>query len=177
MIMLTRATRADLDDVLSLLNEAAAWLTSKGIDQWWYGFKADRIGPMVDRGEVWIARENRRAVGTITISEQADPDFWTPEESAQQAVYLSKLAIARDKAGTGLGSLLLRWAVDYAATKGYDWARLDAWRTNEALHDYYQQQGWDHLRTVVKENRRSGALFQLPAVADPEARKAVSLAA
>jgi GNAT superfamily N-acetyltransferase len=171
------ATRADLDEVLALLNDAAAWLTSKGLDQWWYGFGPNRIGPMVDRREVWIAREDGQAAGTLTLSVEADPDFWTAQESTERAVYMSKLAIARDKAGAGLGALLLRWAVDRAARDGYAWVRLDAWRTNQELQDYYRRQGWEYLRTVSLPHRRSGALFQCPARPDLLARQAFTLAA
>jgi hypothetical protein len=38
--------------------------------------------------------------------------------------------------------------------------RLDAWRTNEALHAYYRKAGFQHVRTVEYPHRGSGALFQ-----------------
>lgn len=176
MMTIERATRADLPEVLQVLNEAAAWLHSRGLDQWPDGFGPERIGPMVDRREVWIACDGGRPVGTMTISGEADPDFWTVAESRQPAVYVSKLAITRDETGSGLGALLLRWATDYAARIGCEWIRLDAWRTNEGLHAYYQRQGWDHVRTVSLPYRRSGALFQRPAVPDLEAREALTFA-
>jgi len=177
MMTIKHATAADLMEVLALLNEAAAWLHSRGLDQWPDGFSANRIGPMVARHEVWIARNDGRPVGTVTISGEADPDFWTAAESREPAVYLSKLAISRSEAGSGLGALLLRWAVDYAARIGCDWARLDAWRTNDQLHAYYHRQGWEQLRIVSLPHRRSGALFQRPALPDLEAREAFALAA
>jgi len=176
MMTIERATAADLPEVLQLLNDAADWLHSRGLDQWPAGFNVDRIGPMVGRHEVWLVRDGGHPVGTVTISGEADPDFWTAAESRQPAVYVSKLAISRSEAGAGLGALLLRWAVDYAARIGCDWARLDAWRTNEQLHDYYRRQGWGQLRIVSLPHRRSGALFQRPAVADLEAREAFTLA-
>ena len=169
-----RAAVADLPEVLHLLNDAAAWLHAKGLDQWPDGFSAERIGPLAARHEVWIAREGGRPAGTVTLSAEADPDFWTDAEGRQPAVYVSKLAITR--ADAGLGALLLRWTVDYAARIGCEWARLDAWRTNEQLHAYYRHQGWEHVRTVSLPHRRSGALFQRPALPDLEARAAFTLA-
>ena len=176
MMTIERATIADLPDVLALLNDAAAWLRSRGLDQWPHGFSAARIGPMIARGEVWLAREGGRAVGTVTISGEADPDFWTSAESRELAVYVSKLAVSRADVGVGLGALLLRWAVDYAARLGCDWARLDAWRTNAQLHVYYRRQGWEQVRIVSLPHRRSGALFQRPALPDLEAREAFTFA-
>jgi GNAT superfamily N-acetyltransferase len=176
MMTIERATAAELPEVLQLLNDAAAWLHSRGLDQWPDGFSAVRISPMVARQEVWLARENGRPVGTVTLSAEADPDFWTAAESRQPALYVSKLAISRTDAGAGLGALLLRWAVDYAARLGCDWARLDAWLTNEDLHAYYRRRGWEQVRLVDLPHRRSGALFERPAVPDLEAREAFTLA-
>ena len=176
MMTIERAAAADLPEVLALLNEAAAWLQSRGLDQWPHGFSAARIGLMISRHEVWLARDDGRPVGTVTISGEADPDFWTAAESREPAVYVSKLAVSRADAGVGLGALLLRWAADYAARIGCDWARLDAWRTNDQLHAYYRQRGWDYVRTVSLPHRRSGALFQRPALPDLEAREAFTFA-
>ena len=75
-------------------------------------------------------------------------------------------------AGQGLGELLLRWVIDLGAHRSVKWIRLDAWRTNERLHDFYRRTGWTYVRTVTLEHRRSGALFQWSATADPEARAA-----
>lgn len=166
------ATARDLPDVLMLLNEAASWLASQGIDQWETGFDEARITPMIQRGEVYLVREDARAVATVTLTSDAEPEFWTPQEQGEPALYIAKLATARRHAGQGLGALLLRWSIDLAARRGMAWARLDAWRTNPDLHAFYRRAGWTHLRTVELEHRRSGALFQHPAVAYPEARAA-----
>ncbi len=163
------ATRADLADVLDLLNAAASWLHHRGLDQWPDGFDEQRIGPMVDQGEVWVVHDDGQAVATVTISPDGDPDFWSPAELAAPAHYIAKLAISRDHAGHGLGALLLRWTVDHAAREGMKWARLDAWKTNPGLHDFYARAGWTYLRTADLPHRRSGTLFQRPAHSDPEA--------
>lgn len=160
------ATRDDLADVLQLLNAAASWLHSRGLDQWPHGFSAERIGPMVDRGEVFIARDDTTPAATVTISPDGDSDFWTPAELAESAHYIAKLAVSRDYTGGGLGELLLRWTVDHAARQDMKWVRLDAWKTNAGLHDFYRRAGWTYLRTVDLPHRKSGALFQRPAAID-----------
>ena len=118
-------------------------------------------------------RDGGRPVGTMTLSGEADPDFWTVAESRQPAVYVSKLAVTR--ADAGLGALLLRWAVDAPPGSAVSGPGLDAWRANEQLHAYYRRRGWEHVRTVSLPYRRSGALFQRPALPDLEAREALTL--
>lgn len=171
-----RATPDELPEVLRLLNDAADWMHRRGLDQWPDGMPASRIGPMVAQAEFWLARKDDRAVGTIAMSADADAEFWTPDEAHDLAVYVSKLAIDRAEAGSRLGELILRWITDYAGQLGYDWVRLDAWKTNPRLHDYYLQRGWTHVRTVDLPHRHSGALFQRPTLPDIEARAAFEAA-
>ncbi|GAA4522815.1 hypothetical protein GCM10023191_102270 [Actinoallomurus oryzae] len=159
----------DLDDVLALLNASSRWLSDRGLDQWGNGFGPDRIGPLIDRREVYIVHDGDTPVATAAASADGDTDFWTSDELAENALYLSKVTIARDRAGRGLGTTLFRWLVDQAARNGVDLVRLDAWRTNRNLHDYYEQTGWSYVRTAERKHRRSGALFQRVAERDEEA--------
>ena len=50
---------------------------------------------------------------------------------------------------------------------GRKWLRLDAWRTNTALHDYYRRHGFADVSTISLPWRGSGALFQRPAQPSP----------
>ncbi|WP_131740919.1 GNAT family N-acetyltransferase [Actinomadura roseirufa] len=167
------AVADDLAEVVELLNSVADWLTSRGINQWASRFSAEQMAPIIERGEVYLVRENGSAIATVTVSANGNSEFWTAEELAEPARYVAKLATAREHAGQGLGELLLRWTIDLGARQGARWIRLDAWRTNYRLHDFYRGAGWSHLRTVELEHRRSGALFQHPAVSDPQARNAL----
>lgn len=109
-------------------------------------------------------------VGTETgIATIVDGDNITSHERT-----FGEAAVVRRRAGAGIGDLTLRWVIDRAATQGARWGRLDAWRTNTDLHAYYQQRGWDYLRTVELAGRKSGAQFQRPATPDPEARTALA---
>src|SRR5207245_1054070 len=128
MLIIDRAGPGELPEVLRLLNEAAAWLreNSHSAGQWAYGFSADRVGPYVDLGEVWLVYDEAdRAIATVRITPISDPDFWTLEEIATPALYISKLARDRQHSRSGLGALILRWVVDYAAQGGYELVRLD----------------------------------------------------
>jgi GNAT superfamily N-acetyltransferase len=176
MITIRRAIPDDTATVHAILRHAASWLHERGYDQWPDGSPSlsyDQLLRQIGRGETWLVSDGRDPIATIAVTSQGDPDFWTPDELAEAAAYISKAAVVRSQAGKGLGALILRWVVDHAAEQGAVWARLDAWRTNHELHAYYLRQGWDYLRTVGPPHRRSGALFQRPADADPQARAAL----
>lgn len=178
MMTIRRAVPGDLRTVLSILHSVQRWLRSEGNDQWPDGSPSlgpVRIGAQIDRGEFWIASQGRDPVAVIALSRESDPDFWSPAETADPAVYISKAAVLRRAAGRGLGSLLLRWAVDRAWDMGAEACRLDVWKTNEKLQAYYRREGWRYLRTEEAPGRNSGALFCRPAERDPEARKSFTL--
>jgi GNAT superfamily N-acetyltransferase len=161
-----RAEPADLAAVEGLRQEAADWLAGKGLDQWQPG--QPRIGSVartleaIERGECYLTYDGDELVGTITIDDRPDAEFWTEAERAEPAVYLHRMVIARRYAGRDLGVVLLDLAENVASRAGASWLRLDAWKTNTALHRYYMDQGFEHVRTVDLPHRGSGALFQRP---------------
>ena len=163
-LLLRRASVDEFEVVLGLLCERIDWLRAQGSDQWssWQKWRT-KMAPAVEAGDVWLLLDDGEPVATITLEFHGDTDFWTPAECAEPAVYLSKLATRLDRAGAELGSLLLRWATDHAYRRGARYLRLDAWKTNPKLHDYYRTRGWVYLRTANHPNRRSGALFQTEA--------------
>lgn len=166
-IRLARAE--DLGAVMALLDARIRWLRDLGSDQWSTGstFRT-RLTNHIERHETWLLEDGGEPIATITVVTDGDPDFWTPEELRERAIYVSKMASKIDRKGAGLGALMIRWVQDHAARMGLDLVRWDAWRTNSRLQDYYRSIGARHVRTVDVADRWSGALFELPTNADPE---------
>ena len=159
------ATRNDVDTILNLLEARVGWLRARGSDQWstWLTWPA-QLPDSIDRDEVILLYDGPEPVATMTISQDGDPDFWTPAELAEPALYVSKLATRLDRAGEEIGRLLLDWSVNYAHELGAHFVRLDVWRSAVDLHDYYLKRGWHYVRTVYAPHRHSGTLFERPAV-------------
>ena len=135
-----RARPSDLGAVLSILEEAARWLASRGIRQWGpgthsRGLLASRIG----RGEVYLFVLGGRAVGTMVL-QWSDEEAWG--DVPGDAGYVHGLAIRRDQAGRGMGRELLRWAEARVADAGAAYLRLDCAAENRALNDYYAGAGF-----------------------------------
>jgi GNAT superfamily N-acetyltransferase len=156
-----RPARADeLDIVAELWDEASRWLGSRGIDQWQYPPRREAIAHGIAAGDCWLVEEEGRVIGTITVDDCADEEFWGPEDDPDDALYLHRMVTVREVAGREIGSALLDWASRRAASLGKRWVRLDAWRSNHELQRYYRDRGFKHVRTVELAQRKSGALFQ-----------------
>jgi ribosomal protein S18 acetylase RimI-like enzyme len=94
------------------------------------------------------------------VDEHADPEFWTPDDRPEAALYVHRMAVSRSVAGAGAGGEMLDWAARRAAQADKKLLRLDAWKTNAGLHGYYRGQGFKMVRLVDLPHRQSGALFE-----------------
>jgi GNAT superfamily N-acetyltransferase len=176
MMIIRRAIPDDTATVRAILRNAADSLHERGYDQWpdsSPSLKHEQLLKQIGDDGTYLVTDGRDPVATIAVTSQGDADFWSPAELAESAVYISKAAIVRSRAGEGLGALLLRWLVDRISQQDVTWGRLDAWRTNLELQAYYRKQGWTYIRTVDAPHRHSGALFQKRVETDLEARAAL----
>jgi hypothetical protein len=169
---LRRAAPEDLSAIHGLLADAAAWLRGMGTDQWerpWPSREERdrRILAGLENGETWIVRDGATPVATITITTRANPEVWSdpdPEcDLSARAVYAQRLVTARRYAGRKLGSELIDWAgLLGQRLNGAQWVRVDVWRSNRALHDYYRNSGFSACGACADPCYPSGALFQKP---------------
>lgn len=177
-----RATPGQFQTVLDILDEAAAWLQDRGIEQWPAQFgglenwRTERLRAYVNAGETYLVYENDQAVATITVTLKADPDYaegWP--HGPDTGVYIHRMAVRRTHAGRGIGKQLIDWANTLAARTGRSWLRLDCSRTNTHLQRYYEDQGFVRVGEVIADidprgshhtgqtyRRGSGALYQRP---------------
>ncbi len=168
-MIIESATAADVAKLLAFREEAAAWLSELGSDQWRRPYPADRLLATIEAGTVFMVRDGDDTAATITLTPDAEDGLWSSEELAEPSMFVNKLTVARTHAGLDLGGRLLDWAGDRAYRSGASWLRLDAWTTNVGLQRYYLRHGFEYVRTVTEGGavnggpRVSGWLAQRPA--------------
>ena len=52
-----RAAPEEVDEVVAVLSEAAAWLRTRGIEQWPDPYPADWVESSIRRGQTYLARD------------------------------------------------------------------------------------------------------------------------
>lgn len=156
---LTRATEADVPMLVALYEEAAAWLTARGLRQWVPGtYTAEEMVAGMRAGhEMYLVWRGDEPVGKLTLIWD-DPESWG--EQPPDAGYVHGLCVTRAVAGAGLGAALLDWAGAHVAAQGRPWLRLDCMKRNPELRAYYERQGF-----TFRGEGGSGwsALYQRPA--------------
>lgn len=163
-------TDENLEAVLGLVGEARDWLWTKGTDQWekpWPTPQARdaRVLKGLRRAVTWIVWDGDIPAATVTITPRMNPAVWsTPQctcNLAEPAVFVHRLITARKYAGIGLGAELIDWAgLRGKRLYGAKWIRIDVWRTNQRLHEYYRQRGFEACGFCADPDYPSSALFQ-----------------
>lgn len=111
------ACSGDIDEVVRLMHDAAAWMSAKGTPAWDVA-RIDRTfaETFVLRSELLVASCSDGIVGCCTLSAE-DPEFW-PDALKGEAAYLHKLAVRRTHAGRGVSSALIEACRHAARTQG-----------------------------------------------------------
>lgn len=171
-MIITPAVPDDLALLLAFREEAAAWISELGSNQWRRPYPADRLMATIEAGTVFMVRDGGTTAATITLTPEAEEGLWDEEELSEPSIFVNKLTVSRRYAGQDLGGRLLDWAGDRAFRAAAKWLRLDAWTTNEALQRYYLRQGFQHVRTVREGSAVNGGPRVSGWLAQREARPA-----
>ena len=94
------ACSGDIDEVVRLMHDAAAWMSAKGTPAWDVA-RIDRTfaETFVLRSELLVASCSDGIVGCCTLSAE-DPEFW-PDALKGEAAYLPQARGATDTCGPG----------------------------------------------------------------------------
>jgi ribosomal protein S18 acetylase RimI-like enzyme len=134
------ARPGDEDVVLDLLAGASAWLRGRGIEQWPERFPYESVREQIASDQALLVGDP--AVATVVVTD-SEPELWG--ENAVPAYYISRLAVAREAAGRGLGYRILDWVQAAAFAQGWRYVRLATSRDNPGLRRYYEKAGFLHV--------------------------------
>jgi GNAT superfamily N-acetyltransferase len=150
------ATLDDVPAVAAILDEATAFVRSKGTDQWPVPFPQGELRERVVGDELYVVELDGETAGTFTLLLD-DPWFWGAREA--DAVYLHMLAIRRSYAGRGLGTRVVAWIARHARTCGRAFIRLDCQRDLAGIRRYYEGLGFE-LQGEKENGRFAWALYE-----------------
>jgi GNAT superfamily N-acetyltransferase len=159
------AAESELETVLGIMDEAAAWLHSVGIsEQWPRSFSADHGSvqewkAFVAAGTVYLGKLDGAAMSSVVLEVHpfSHPVEPTWPDGALDAVLLYRLAVRRSVAGTGVAADLLAWAAGFTRQQGKQELRLDCWAGNTRLKRYYKEAGFEYRGDVDLTDSRGRA--------------------
>lgn len=145
-LRVVQARPSEVEVICAILEEAARWLSARGIDQWPASFDRAPVAAGIERGEVYLAIVDGQPAGTVRL-QAADPSVWG--DDANDALYVHRLAVRPTYRGHGLGLALLQWAEGVALGRGKTYLRLDCMLENDGLRRYYLAAGFRECGMVA----------------------------
>jgi hypothetical protein len=140
-LSIRQATAQDIDPVIDILREAAAWLEERRIPLWRQDeLRPDDISTEVRSGLFFLAECDGEPAGTIKYQLE-DKLFW-PDIRQDESAFVHRLAIKRRFAGGEVSSALLLWAIARTHTLGRRYLRLDCEASRTRLRAVYERIGF-----------------------------------
>lgn len=161
MIHIGKAAAVDLPMAITILDEAAARLQARGIQQW-ASPPPPGLGQLLEReitaGHLYVVRveSDRHIIGLFRL--RWEDAYWST--GARAAGYLHSFALCTAACGYGIGEQILRWIGDFLRDCQCRYLRLDCIASNARLRRYYEAQGFVYCGQVV-DGDYTLALYQL----------------
>jgi GNAT superfamily N-acetyltransferase len=164
------AVFGDAQDILSVSDEATAWLAEHDLSEQWGAeppsseavFVA-RVSSWISDGEAMVATDSNGGVHGYAVTGSFPPPYMDPivaKRAVEDAYYVYTVASRMRPESRGAGRSLLMWALGEARGLGVTYLRLDCWAENAQLRAYYQNLGFEECDTYVDEGW-FGAVMQL----------------
>ena len=135
----------DVDAAVAILAAASEWLLARGIRQWTTAYPRELYQKLQDRRENFGLFEDGRLIAIVTLTDA--PPEWDAELAGLGVRWVSKLAVAPDCHGRGVGRAMAEYALEQLRRDGASHAWLDC--RNGPLVAFYGSLGFDRVMSKV----------------------------
>jgi ribosomal protein S18 acetylase RimI-like enzyme len=143
-IGLRRATLADVEAVLRVMDDANERPRAMGIDMWaWVRTPAAEriVARHIDESAFYVGESNGEIVATVRIGYD-DVEIWGDAGADGAAGYVHSLSVVRKLSGQRVGKELLMFSERLIADGGRPLLRLDCMAENPKICAYYRNLGF-----------------------------------
>ena len=110
--------------------------------------KAEGIKAYVQEGSMYLHKELDTLVGVMAVTLYQGEDYqsieWSRQVPDDEVAVIHILAVSPDRQGSGIGSEMVREAIELAKANGMIAIRLDALATNTPAHKLYERLGFEY---------------------------------
>ena len=148
-MILNKATIEDYESIIAFYDDVIERTPKiEKHARWQHGKHptADGIKSYVNEGCMYLYKEQDTIVGAMALTMYQGADYhaigWSRQVQDDEVSVIHILAVSPDKQGTGIGSEMVREAINLAKAKGMKSIRLDALATNTPAHKIYERLGF-----------------------------------
>jgi ribosomal protein S18 acetylase RimI-like enzyme len=141
-------------DIYLILDACRTAMLAKGIQQWDESYPTlQLVEKDIAAGGMYSIYQDSILVGAIVMDEKQSPQYETVnwQLSQEPILVIHRLAINPSLQGNGLGKEAMEKAHEFATQKGYKNIRLDAYKRNEGLLNFYTKLGYQAVGEIPLE--------------------------
>ena len=154
MRILRKTTTADVNRVMTVIDQGKAYLKANEIDQWQNGYPNEKIikEDIVDGyGYVLVCEDE--VVGTVALSFDGEPWYddirggeWLTNEDF---LVIHRLAVSQEARGTDLATEMIKQAEKLCAKRGIRSIKIDTHEDNVIMQKFVKKNGFVYCGTVI----------------------------
>jgi len=150
-MILQRATANDYASIIAFYDDVIERTPEIGKYARWQKGKhptVDGIKAYIDEKSMYLFKEQGSIVGAMAVTMYQGEDYhaieWSRQVPDDAVAVIHILAVSPDKQGVGIGSEMIRGAIDLAKENGMEAVRLDALASNTPAHRIYERLGFEY---------------------------------
>ena len=154
-LIFEQGTPADIDELAQLYDAATGYLESHiNYPGWRRGIypNRDTAAEGVAEGTLYVARENRRIVGTVILRHTPEEAYiladWHTDLAERDIYVVYTLAVHPLCMGRGIGERIMEFILAHSAQNGAKAVRLDVYEKNTPAICLYKKFGFQYIDTV-----------------------------
>ena len=150
-MLIKKASKPDLEQLLSIVKSCGQKLIEQGIFQWNEEYPSKEILiEDIELQELWKLEEENKIIGLIVLTEKEDVEYqhvkWLTKN--EHNLYIHRLAVHPKFQGKGYAQKLMDFAEKYAKENGYYTIRLDTFSQNRRNQQFYEQRNYVKLESI-----------------------------
>ena len=106
------------------------------------------IKAYIEEGSMYLYKEGNVIIGAVAVTMYQGENYhaieWSQQVADDKAAVIHILAVSPDYQGKGIGSEMVREAINLAKEKGMQAIRLDALASNTPAHRMYERLGFEY---------------------------------
>ncbi len=169
-IKISKATRRDTDDIMTVIEEARESIGRLGIDQWQYGYPNREVAIKdIDAGISYIVRDENAGgacAGTFAAFDAGDPVYDNIFEGAWlnngSYIALHRFAVAKAYRGKGVSDGIIAFLKSYCAGRGIGSIRIDTHYGNYPMIRMLERNGFTRCGVVYLKTGEHRVAYELP---------------
>lgn len=151
------AAASDLPQLKQVFARIADKLNRENGEIWDDYYPCELFAGDIENGRLYVLMDGETPVSAFALcDENAGSAHIQWAESGAKALYLDRFGVNVDYARKGLGSSMLRRAIDMAAQRGYDYLRLFVVDINRPAAAFYCKNGLRQAQGIYVEQFDDG---------------------